>query len=172
MSEPTDDNVTQLVAAFQKLHTWPKADSAEDLMKWMSQYVHAKEEQGIPSHGSVRFPTSVTLTQPPKLPVFSGDKQFDTTFNAWKYHYNCLLKDKSLSSQVLLKAVQQSLRGKAATVAMCLGPDCNVDQLFSKLECMFGSVKVSYDNFIQHIRWNIKMLLHGPADYKRCSARH
>ena len=142
MSKPTEEEVAQLVSAFQKLHTWPKADSAEDLVTWMSEYVHAKQDgSGMPpSAAGVTFPTSITLSQPPKLPLFSGDKQLDTTFDVWKYHYNCLLNDKSVSSGVLLKAVQQSLRGKAATAAICLGPDCNVAQLVSKLGDMFGSV--------------------------------
>ena len=41
---------------------------------------------------------------------------------------------------MLFKVVQQSLRGKAATVAMSVGPDGDISEVISKLEDMFGSV--------------------------------
>ena len=137
MDKPTSQDVEQLVATFLKLKTWPKADSPEDLVDWMSSYV--KSSDGASSTKS-EFPSSIMLTQPPKLPLFSGDSKVETTFDVWKYQYHCLLKNESLSSRMLFKIVQQSLRGKAATVAMSVGPDGDISEVISKLEDMFGSV--------------------------------
>ncbi|XP_041377974.1 uncharacterized protein LOC121390258 [Gigantopelta aegis] len=137
MSEPTSEEVRQLVSAFQKLKTWPKADSAEELVEWMSSYVQSADTSGS---SKADFPTSITLNQPPKLPFFSGDSKCETTFDVWKHQYNCLLKNESLSRRVLFRVAQQSLRGKAATVAMSVGPDGDVNELVAKLEDMFGSV--------------------------------
>ena len=41
---------------------------------------------------------------------------------------------------MLIQVVQQSLRGKAATVATSVGPDGDISEIISKLEDMFGSV--------------------------------
>lgn len=84
MSTPTNEEVEQLVSAFQKLKTWPKADSAEELVEWMTNYV-----QSTPGSSKVGFPASITLNQPPKLPFFSGDSKCETTFDVWKHQYNC-----------------------------------------------------------------------------------
>ena len=137
MDKPTSQDVEQLVSTFLKLNTWPKANIPEDLVDWMSSYVKSSDRA---SSKKSDFPTSNMLTQ---LPV-------------WKYQYHCLLKNKSLSSRMLFKVVQQSLRGKAATVAMSVGPDGDISEVISKLEDMFGSVvqEQSFSGFIAHVRMN------------------
>ncbi|XP_046558940.1 paraneoplastic antigen Ma1 homolog [Haliotis rubra] len=117
----------------------------------MTSYTQAKveaedEPQGAVSSGKFQkqspsgFPSPVTLTQAPRLPSFSGEQKGETSFEVWKYQVECLLQNKSLSQQVVANTVQHSLRGKAATIAMCLGPEADLKQLISKLESIFGSV--------------------------------
>ena len=157
MDKPTSQDVEQLVSTFLIPKTWPKADSPIDLVDWMSSYV--KSFDGASSTKS-EFPSSIMLTQPSKLPSFSGDSKVETSFDVWKYQYHCLLKNESLFSRMLFKVVQQSLRGKVATVAVSVGPDGDISEVISKLEDMFGSVvweQSSFQVFIAHVREKMKI---------------
>ena len=72
MDKPTSQDVEQLVSTFLKHQSWPKADSPEDIVHLMSDYVNSSD--GASSTKS-EFPTSNMLTQS----------------RVSKYQYNCLL---------------------------------------------------------------------------------
>lgn len=142
MGEPTAEQVAALAEAFKALGTWPKAENPADLMLWMKQFtsqteVKVESDQPAASSGT---PTPMSYSQPSKLPSFSGNKGGETPFEVWLHHVRCLQQNKTFSPQGIVNLVQQSLRGKAATVAMCLGPSAGIDELLSKLESIFGSV--------------------------------
>ncbi|XP_071114956.1 zinc finger CCHC domain-containing protein 12-like [Haliotis cracherodii] len=143
MSKPPPEEFEKRISYFQALGTWPTVDNPEDLVQWMRAYTQTKvkAEDGSSIPPSIQGTLApVTLAQAPKVPSFSGDKKGETSFDVWKYHVECLFQNKSFSPQAVVNIVQQSLRGKAATVAMCLGPEADIKQLISKLEATFGSV--------------------------------
>ncbi len=150
MGEPNEDEIKNLTEAFKALGTWPKVDTPQDLVKWMQSFakITAPQDNTDPSSSSASTPSShaassppsFSLSQAPKIPAFSGEKKGETSFEVWKYHVNCLTQNGSISPQTVASTVQQSLRGRAATIAMCLGPEADVKQLIAKLDSIFGSV--------------------------------
>jgi len=142
----------KLIDSFRKLHAHPKADSPEDLIQWMSQYTMGaikKEDTGASMGSSFQpsLPTSLILTQPPRLPFFSGDGKGDVDFDQWKYEYECL--SKSHDKSVLAESIRRSLRGKAARVAMHVDKNAPIETLVSKLDSVFGNVKIGHSLMAQ-----------------------
>jgi hypothetical protein len=50
---------------------------------------------------------------PPKLPVFSGDKKSDTSYDLWRYGVQRLMKD-GVRATTILQNIRRSLRVNAA----------------------------------------------------------
>lgn len=77
----------KLLAAFKSLKVAPKADSPEDLYRWLSEFGDKGEKKpqeaqfmGIPS-------------QSPRLSIFFGDTasvtKGEATYDQWKYKVKC-----------------------------------------------------------------------------------
>ena len=137
----------RLISSFRQLHLQPKADTPEDLVSWMSHFTKGatkKEEEGAAMFPPLQptLPSTLTLTQPPRLPSFSGDGKGDVDFDQWKHELECLanLHEKS----VLSEAVRRSLRGKAARVAMHVDKTASLERLIEKLDSVFGEVKLGH----------------------------
>ena len=137
------EDVEKLVKAFSELGQIPKADTPEDLVQWMANFSSTvKAESTSPhSHSSTShsFSQPLTVINPVKLPVFSGDGK-DVEFDLWRYSVSCLQKDGTLTSQALGEIVRRSLRGRAARVARTVGPDGSTSDLLVKLDSIFGIV--------------------------------
>ena len=143
MSEPTmsKEDVEKLVKAFSEIGQIPKADTPEDLVQWMANVsstvkAESTSPHSSPSHG---FSQPLTVINPVKLPVFSGDGK-DVEFDLWRYSVSCLQKDGTLTSQALGEIIRRSLRGRAARVARTVGPDGSTSNLLVKLDSIFGIV--------------------------------
>ena len=145
MSEPTmsKEDVEKLVKAFSELGQIPKADTPEDLVQWMANFSSTvKSESTSPhSHSSTShvFSQPLTVINPVKLPVFSGDGKY-VEFDLWRYSVSSLQKDGTLTSQALGEIVRRSLRGRTARVARTVGPDGSTSDLLVKLDSIFGIV--------------------------------
>ena len=98
MSEPTlsKEDVEKLVKAFSELGQIPKADTPEDLVQWMANFSSTVKAESTSSHShsspSHGFSQPLTVINPVKLPVFSGDGK-DVDFDLWRYSVSCLQKD-------------------------------------------------------------------------------
>lgn len=141
------------IEMFQRMGISPKADSPEDLKRWMRNYLQSQgelEEKTVSksSTSSSRVPSShkdtvtkMTMSHPPKVTWFSGTEQKagDTTYALWRHEVQCLLKQ-NYDEDAVLNAVRRSLRGEAGHVAMRLDLDATVHDIILKLDSIYGSV--------------------------------
>lgn len=158
--EFTDEETTQLIAAFKALGLKPKMDKPETLQQWMVDFVKAtsvgdddgeevdpdKPDSSSEAEDTLEKPANTPVTvvsHPPRLSTFSGDPQAkgDTTFDLWKYEVQCLLKEATHPVGVLVQAIRKSLKGEAGRIAMRLGPNAPVTRLLEKLEGVYGTVE-------------------------------
>ena len=81
------------------------------------------------------------VSQPPKINIFSGvGNKGESTYDLWRFDVQCLLKDKTYSTDMVNTAIRRSLRGEAGRVAMRLGTDATIDQVLTKLDSIFGNI--------------------------------
>jgi hypothetical protein len=80
------------------------------------------------------------VLQGPKLPMFSGEKSKDTSFGRWKYEVKCLFRNRSMSEEIIISAVHQSLKGTAADVITRMGEDVTAEDILNKFESIYGTV--------------------------------
>lgn len=145
--EMSTEEVANFVATFKKLKVNPKADTPEDLLKWMAEFSAGSVKTEDVSHapGAHHFsghPATqvVTVSHPPSLPCFSGDEgKNSVSYDLWKYDVDCILGDKTLSKTTTEHSIRKSLRGEAARVAMRLGSTASLSALLDKLQCVFDT---------------------------------
>ena len=150
--------VIQMMDTFSKMGVKPKADTPEQLMKWMSDFMQAQKTMKEGSDTKFAFPpppktdvppqkedkaiaTKLILNQPPKITWFSGTdlKSGDATYEIWRHEVNCMRKQ-NYDKDAMLIAVRRSLRGEAGMVAMRIDLDANIDDIIRKLDSIYGSV--------------------------------
>ena len=141
----SEEELKKLARAFKELKVKPMADSASDLVGWMTSYVvqsgegvSFKEEPGIAMAPDSQPPV-VTIHNPPRLPVFSGDGKGDDAYDIWRYEVQCLMKE-SHSPAVISQAIRRSLRGEAHRIIMRLGPNADTPRVLAKMESVYGAV--------------------------------
>ncbi len=152
----TEEEGEALLKSVAELGIKPKAGSVGDLKKWMAEYVYSEgliESElgaaagGLDGSGIAPSPSSVHITQPPRISQFSGDPaaKGEADFDLWLYEVSCLLKEAKHPEHVLSQAIRRSLRGHAAKVAMGLGHDSSIGELIGKFTSVFGSVEEGED---------------------------
>ena len=72
----------------------------------------------------------------PKLPIFSGIKDKDTSFGRWRYEVRCL--QKNFSESLVQSAIHRSLKSPAADVLIHM-EDAGLQDLLYKLEALYGT---------------------------------
>jgi hypothetical protein len=148
----TSDEAELLVSAFERLGTKPKAETPEDLRKWMEQYLKSQEgarhDPDDLGHGdnldrSSRRVSTHVIHQP-NVAVFSGDQDHKgVTYDCWKFEILTLIKEGVYSMHIITTAAKKSLRGEAAKVSRRLGVDATVDDILNKFEGIYGTVEDS-----------------------------
>lgn len=145
MSAEIPEEYKGLIETLQKMNLTPKADTPEDLQKWIAEF--AKQQAAVktePSESSTSTPVaSFQSFQPPRLNIFSGStdkKTGETTYPLWRYEIEGLRKDKTHSDEVIIQAIRKSVRGDAGMIAMRLGPQATLGQILAKMDSVFGSV--------------------------------
>ena len=78
--------------------------------------------------------------QRPRLPTFSGDQKGETTFDVWKFEVKCIVREGNYSNTVLLQSIRSSLKGQARSLLLTLPETATPNQIFEKLELVFGNV--------------------------------
>ena len=121
----------------------PMADSKEELESWMKDYVETKRL--VPSvkveRSKVTADKAESLnTQPPRLTIFSGSSNRETTFDLWQYEVTHLLQDKTHPKEIILQAIRRFLKGDAGRVVMGLGPRADIGDILHKLTSVYGEV--------------------------------
>jgi len=81
--------------------------------------------------------TKLSLVQPPRVPVFSGDKS-DVSFLLWKNEV--LFLKQTETEHMVLQAVRRSVKGTAAEVLLHLGGNASLEQVLTKFEVLFEDV--------------------------------
>ena len=141
----------------------PKADNPEELKQWMKEFLASQGElevkpelplpdpgvkpkykpMTLPSGFEVKpsTPPSGNFPQPPKLSIFYGsDKKGEVSYDFWRHHVHCLLKDKIYNKDMVHKNIRQSLRGEAGRVVMRLGVNATIPQILAKLDSIYGDI--------------------------------
>lgn len=145
MAEELSEDEKRLLAAFRELGTQPKADTKEDLQRWMADYTASQQASTTSNPDSSKTPVPQWVPHAPRLSVFSGNanrKDAEADFELWHYEVRCLQQQGNKES-VIWDAVRRSLRGEAAHIAMRLGHSATLDELLSKLKSVFGRVQGS-----------------------------
>jgi len=143
-SEFTEEEIANLVSAFKDLRVKPKADSAEDLKRWMKEFAASSGEPEVKKEpgeelGKGPTPQTVTVSQFPRLSNFHGDGKGGISYELWKYELQCLISE-NRSDSVVLQSVRTSLKGEAGKVIMRLGATATVDNILSKMDSIYGDV--------------------------------
>lgn len=124
--------VIQMMDTFSKMGVKPKADTPDELLKWMSDFVGSQKTLKEDSDKKFAFPpppkpdlsqqkeektTKLILNHPPKITWFSGTdlKSGDATYEIWRHEVNCMRKQ-NYDTDAMLNAVRRSLRGEAGMV--------------------------------------------------------
>jgi hypothetical protein len=87
---------------------------------------------------SSTFPPFVNC---PKIPSFSGEEPLpknEISYYEWRHEVRCLLQDGSYSSQQVLQAVRNSLRGTARRLVVSMGDTISLDDVLSKFDVNFA----------------------------------
>ena len=119
----------KLLDAFNELGISTEINTADDLKEAIEQYA-AESQEDAP----------VYVYQPPRLSVFSGEKEKDTPFDVWVNDVKCLRKEKGHSAAKLKQAIRRSLRGPPARVVLNLGDQATIDDIIDKLEIIYGTI--------------------------------
>jgi hypothetical protein len=93
---------------------------------------------GVPMvHNS---PFNPGLYQAPRISSFSGESQkSEVSFELWKSEV-ISLRDAGYSEASILYAIRRSLKGKAADLVLGMGCSVGINQIFDKLQRIFGTV--------------------------------
>ncbi|XP_069115984.1 paraneoplastic antigen Ma1 homolog [Argopecten irradians] len=132
-----------IVAAFKQMRVRPEASSVEQTVSWFRS--HMTSQPGVSEADTCRKTTKkephsrFLVTQPPRLPIFSGDGKGDVTYDLWRYEVESLQKEEFTPEQISA-AVRRSLRGEASRIAMRLGSGTAIEDLLQKMESIYGIV--------------------------------
>ena len=148
--ELSETEMRQLAEAFKELGVKPKTTSAKELKLWVINYANwttPRISQGdMPdafdaggATSSLQHSSTTYTHQPPKLPVFSGDKKSDTSYDLWRYEVQCLMKD-DVRATTILQSIRRSLRGNAARVLMRLGTEASIENILHRFDSVYGTV--------------------------------
>jgi hypothetical protein len=145
MSDMSKAEMEALCKTFKEMGVKPKAASPAELEAWMSAYVQAHGGGAVKAETPpvLTLPSTVTITQPPRLPLFSGeDGKGESTFDLWRYEIECLISSETHTPDAINQALRRSLKGEASKIAMRLGPSASTKTLMDKLQSVFGPVEV------------------------------
>lgn len=81
--------------------------------------------------------------QTPRLPTFSGDIRSEVAYRQWRAEVKGLEADKGIASQSLLQLVRRSVKGMAAQCLLQLGEGCDVTDVITHFDVIFGDVLTS-----------------------------
>lgn len=146
-----------MMDTFSKMGVKPNADTPEELIKQIPDFMQTQKTMKEDSDTTIAFPpppktdvpqqkvdkvTNFILNQPKKITWFSGTdlKSGDTTYEIWRHEVNCMIKQK-YDKDAMLNAVLRSLRGQAGMIAMQIDLDANIDHIIRKLDSIYGSVE-------------------------------
>ena len=148
-SDLTETELKELNEAFKALGVKPKTKSAAELRQWMAGYTKSTQPDDRRSEQPLRRESQSNERDPgvtkhiplhtPKLPVFSGDKKGDTSYDLWRYEVKCLTKDE-VSPATILQSIRRSLRSGASRVLMRLGTDASIEEILHKFDSVYGIV--------------------------------
>ncbi|XP_021370382.1 uncharacterized protein LOC110461286 [Mizuhopecten yessoensis] len=111
---------------------------SEELRSWIKSKEGAKDvKQEDDATFALPTPT-ITVNQPVRISIFSGEEK-DTPYGLWKYEVESLLVSKD--EDVVARALRRSVKGKAGTVVMHLGPTAPVKKILTKMDSIFGTVE-------------------------------
>ncbi|KAK3101184.1 hypothetical protein FSP39_001606 [Pinctada imbricata] len=96
-------------------------------------------ERSETSRDSTDSDNSQHLPFIPRISIFSGNPKSTVTFDLWRYEVQCL--HEQYSESAIRQAIRRSIKGEASKVLLCLGPDASVQDIISKLDCIYGSVE-------------------------------
>ena len=138
----TNNQVSDLefkfLAAFKELGDLPDPDDKVQLQRWLAEHAQAQgaaRAAGPPPAG----PSYITMPPAPKLPLFSGSSGKDCAFDLWVYEVKCL-RDRQPDRNMVLSAVNRSLKGEAARIVMRLGEKASLEEIMAKLHSVYGEV--------------------------------
>lgn len=80
------------------------------------------------------------MLQAPRLPIFSGERNKDSSYGRWKYEVRCLFNNRAYPEQAIMMTVRQSLKGAAADVVTRMGENVSAEDILVKFESIYGTV--------------------------------
>ena len=132
----------QLVKTLRELNLKPKADSKEDLDRWLKEYSSASAVK-VETMASPSIPP---MSQPfPKISTFYGDttvlKKGEVVYDQWKYEVLGLRTSGKWPEDILLQAMRKSVKGEASKVLMRLGNEITFGEVMKKFESVYGIIE-------------------------------
>lgn len=146
--EMSDLEVEQLKAAFTAMGARPKADTKEDLQRWLLEYAasfQAPAAPGTPAATASAPATTVVEVsgRKPWLVKFSGDSGPEG-YDLWKHQLTSLQREGHPTKDIF-DAIRSSLHGKAGHIMVRLGTDATVADILKKMNSVFGEVDTEAD---------------------------
>ena len=147
------EEIDQLVKTLSKMKMKPKADTPEDLMKWMSSLVGTKAPVAESSTAKTEHPVHphketgeyhLPFKQPIRISTFSGDGKCETSYELWRYEVTCLMKE-GHSKEAIMMAIRRSLKGEPANILMRLGSIEAIEEILWKFDSIYGNVMETED---------------------------
>lgn len=139
-----DEEDQKLLDAFKALNIKPKADTAEELKAWLTDYGSVKEENVTEPVPKTEVKQVITSSHQPRISIFYGDTDSltkgEVTYDQWKYEVQSLMYEKTYKQEVILQAIRRSLRGEASRILMRLGPGVSFIGILEKFESVYGVV--------------------------------
>jgi hypothetical protein len=113
----------------------PDTSDPESMKQWILDYLTRQGKIPSTAHAASYLPSL-------KISYFSGDKENKShvDYQTWKYEVKALMSEASYSKDAINIAIIKSLQGTARTKCINLGVHSTIDNIFSKLDSLFGTV--------------------------------
>ena len=125
---------------FNKLKVKPKADSPEDLEKWVKEF---GKETGIKKEpepiGLInKTKTTISSVHKPCISLFYGE----ASYAQWVYKIRCLTLEKIHRPKVIAQAIRNSPRCEASNLLHRLGYGASISDILENIDSVYGEVYV------------------------------
>jgi hypothetical protein len=142
------DEESDIVTFLSKASVSSHSDSLDDFLNQLSPEDIDKLADRIKAKLStskqnsiLSQPVKYQISQKPRLPLFSGDSTSkDIPYYQWRHHVDCLLNNPAYSDSDISDAIRFSVKGTAAEISLCIGPNAKPSEILDQFDISFGDV--------------------------------
>jgi len=133
MAADITEEEIRLLESFRALKLKPKADTPDDLRRWLDESKQVKQEAG----------PSMVISTPRRISVFCGDvstlTKGEVIYDQWRYEVKCLVQEGYKDGDIL-EGIRRSVRGEASRILMRLGTSVGIGNILQKFDSVFGII--------------------------------